>query len=130
LRLVELVAFVDVDVARVLALAGAGRNGLQRRAVEEGYLDVAREGVEPEEPTLALNAVQRRVPLHGLAHVGHVAHDERVDALPELALPSRHRGDVRLHRGVAVSLRDAWVATREDGLLAFAPLDRLGVTPI
>jgi antitoxin (DNA-binding transcriptional repressor) of toxin-antitoxin stability system len=51
---------------------------------------------------LALDAVQRRVPLQGLAHVGHVPHDERVEALPEVALPARHPGDVRLHRGVAV----------------------------
>src|SRR5258707_7923800 len=44
LRLVELVGLVDVDVARVLALAGAGRHRPQRRAAEEGHLDVAREG--------------------------------------------------------------------------------------
>jgi hypothetical protein len=34
----------------------------------------------------------------------HVPHDERVEALPEVALPARHPGDVRLHRGVAVRL--------------------------
>src|ERR1700724_597107 len=33
--------------------------------------------MEPQEPTLAVDAVQRRVPLHGFAHVGHVLHDER-----------------------------------------------------
>ena len=100
---------MDVDVARVLALAGAGRDRSQRRAAEEGHLDVVREGVDPQEPALAFDAVQRRVPLHGLAHVGHVPHDERVEALPEVALPARHPGDVRLHRGVAVRLRDARV---------------------
>src|SRR5438128_10762004 len=46
LRLVELVALVDVDVARVLALAGTGRDRSQRRAAEEGHLDVARKGVD------------------------------------------------------------------------------------
>src|SRR5712672_110356 len=123
LRLVELVAFVDVDITRVLALAGAGRDRPQRRAAEEGHLDVVREGVEPQESTLALDAVQRRVPLHGLAHVGHVPHDERVEAPPEDALPARHPGDVRLHRGLAVRFRDARVAVREDGdLLAFSYL--------
>src|SRR5229473_760325 len=129
LRLVEFVAFVDVDVARVLALAGAGRDRSQRLAAEEGHLDVVREGVEPQEPTLALDAVQRRVPLHGLAHIGHVPHDERVEAFPEVALPTRHRGDVRLHRGVAIRLRDLRVAAREeDGdLLAFSHLDRVGL---
>jgi hypothetical protein len=45
LRLVELVAFVDVDVARVLAPARTGRDRSQRRAAEEGHLDVVREGV-------------------------------------------------------------------------------------
>src|SRR5882757_2152157 len=100
LRLVKLVAFADVDVARVLALAGAWRNRSQRRAAEESHLDVAGEGVEPQEPTLALDAVQRRIPLHGLAHPGDGAHDDRVKALAEVALPARHPGDVGLHRGV------------------------------
>src|SRR5882672_990782 len=72
LRVVELVAFADVDVARVLALARTGRERSQRRAAEEGYLDVPGEGMDPEEPALALGAVERRVPLHGLSHVGHV----------------------------------------------------------
>src|SRR5262249_14553700 len=121
-------AFMDVDVARVIALAGAGRDRSQRRAAEEGHLDVAREGVEPEEPTLALDAVERRVPLHGLAHIGHAPPDERVEALAEVALPARHRGDVRQHRGVAITLGDTRVAAREDDLLAFSCLDRLGAT--
>src|SRR5262252_9735582 len=43
LRLVELVALADVDVARVLALAGARRERSQRRAAEERHLDVVRE---------------------------------------------------------------------------------------
>src|SRR6202140_2664554 len=121
---------MDVDVAGVLAPARTGWDRSQRRAAEEGHLDVAREGVEPQEPTLALDAVERRVPLHGLAHVGHIPHDERVEALPEVALPTRHPGYVRLHRGVAVRLRDARVAAREDDgdLLAFSHLDRLGFT--
>src|SRR5215813_2825912 len=63
--LVDLVAFADVKVARVLALAGAGRDRPQRGAAEEGHLDVVREDVERQEPTLALDAIERRVPLHG-----------------------------------------------------------------
>ena len=109
---------MDVDLARVLARA-AGRDRSQRRAAEEGHLDVVGEEVERQEPALALDAVEWRVPLHGLAHVGHVPHDERVEALPEVALPARHRGDVRLHRGVAVGLRDLRVAAREED--AFSP---------
>src|ERR1700674_4722 len=76
LRLVE-IALVDVDPARVLARA-SGWNGSQRRTSEEGHLDVVGEDVERQEPALALDAVKWRVPFHGLAHVGHVAHDERV----------------------------------------------------
>jgi hypothetical protein len=114
LRLVELVAFADVEVARVLALAGAGRDGPQRRPAEEGDLHVAREGVDAQEPPPAFDAVERRVPLHGLAHVGHVPDDERVEPAPDIALPARHRGDVRLHRGVAVGLRDLRIAAGQE----------------
>src|SRR5438309_11685774 len=51
LRLVELVVFMDVDPARVLARA-SGWNGSQRRASEEGHLDVVGEDVERQEPAL------------------------------------------------------------------------------
>jgi len=47
---------------------------------------------------------------HGLAHVGHVAHDERVEAAPNIAFPARHGRDVGLHWGVAVGLRNLRVA--------------------
>src|SRR2546423_2579192 len=63
LRLFEIV-LVDVDPARVLARA-SGWNRSQRRAAKERHLDVVGEDMEPEEPTLALDSVQRRVPLHG-----------------------------------------------------------------
>src|SRR5919106_5855337 len=87
LRLVEIV-LVDVDPARVLPRA-SGWNGSQRRASEEGHLDVVREGMEGDEPALALDAVEGRVPPHGLAHAGDVAHDERVEASPDVAFPAR-----------------------------------------
>src|SRR5262245_40457384 len=50
--------------------------------------------MEGEELALALDAVEGRVPLHGLAHVGHVPHDERVESTPDVALPARHGRDV------------------------------------
>src|SRR5512145_2246868 len=84
-----------------------------------------------QEPALAFDAVKWRVPLHGLAHVGDVAHDKRVEAFPQIALPAGHRCDVRLNRGVAVRLRDLRVAAREEndrGLLAFSRHDRLGLS--
>ena len=55
LRLVELVVLVDVEVAHVLVLGLAGRDGTQRRAAEERHLDVLREAMEAEEPALALD---------------------------------------------------------------------------
>src|ERR1700758_5128663 len=38
LRLVERIAFADVEIARVLASAGAGRDGMQQSAAEERHL--------------------------------------------------------------------------------------------
>src|SRR3954447_8780836 len=92
LRLIEIV-FVDVDPARILGVA-SGWNGLQRRALEEGHFDVAREGMEADEPALALDAIEGRVPLDRLAHTRDCAHDERVEAAPDVAFPIRHGRDV------------------------------------
>src|SRR5919107_2467219 len=78
--LVELVVIVYVEVARVLVLGFAGREWSQRRAAEESHFDVLREAMEAEEPALPLDAIEGRVPLDCLAHVGHGAHDERVEA--------------------------------------------------
>ena len=43
-------AFVDVAPARVLVLAGAGRDGTQQPALKEGHLHVAGKDVVTEEP--------------------------------------------------------------------------------
>ncbi len=110
LSFVELVVLVDVEVAHVLLLGRAGGDRTQRRAAEESHLDVLREAMEAEEPALALDAIEGRVPPYGLAHVGHGAHDERVEAASNVAFPARHGGDVGLHGGVAVGLRDLRVA--------------------
>ena len=53
----------------------------------------------PRNHSLALDFVQRRVPLDRLAHAGGRALDERVEAAPEVALPARHGRDVCLHGG-------------------------------
>ena len=66
--------------------------------------------MEAEEPALALDAIEGRVPFDGLVHVGDGAHDERVEAAPDVAFPARHGRDVGLHGGVAVGLRDLRVA--------------------
>src|SRR5262245_53960301 len=70
-------------------------------------------------PAAALDAGEGRVPLDGFAHVGGRAHDERIEAAPDVAFPARHRGDVRLHRGIAVGLRDLRVAAGEECRLPF-----------
>ena len=80
LRLVEIV-LVDVDPAGILAACRPGGTG-RSDALEEGHLHVAGEDVERQEPALALDAVERRVPLHGLVHGGHVARDDRVEPAP------------------------------------------------
>jgi len=117
--LVEVVALVDMEVAGALVLGLDGGEWAQRRAVEESHLDVLREAMEVEEPALALDTIEGRVPPHGLAHVGHGAHDECVEAAPDVAFPARHGCDVSLDRGVAVGLRDLRVtACEEDRLLS------------
>ena len=69
--------------------------------------------MEAEEPDLVLDAIEGRVPFDRLAHAGDGARDERVEAAPDVAFPARHGGDVGLHRGIAVALRDLRVAARE-----------------
>jgi len=66
--------------------------------------------MKAEEPALALDAIEGRVPFDGLAYAGDGAHDERVEAAPDVAFPAWHGRDVGLHRGVAVGLRDLRVA--------------------
>jgi len=73
--------------------------------------------MDAEEPALALQAIEGRVPLHGLAHTRDGTHDERVEAAPDVAFPARHGRDVGLHWGVAVGLRDLRVAACEEGRL-------------
>src|SRR3977135_2041050 len=101
---------MDVEVARVFALRRTGRDRTQRRAAEESHLDVLREAMDAEEPglplALALDSVERRIPFDRLAHAGDGAHDERVEAAPDVAFPARHGRDVGLHGGVAFGLRD------------------------
>src|SRR5262245_4614399 len=127
LCLVDLVVLVDVNPAHLLALRrGTSGDWSQRRAAEEGYLDVAGKDVKRQEPTPALDAVKWRVPFDGLTHAGDGAHDERIEVLPDVSLPARHRCDVRLHRSVAVRLCDLRVAARqEDNFLVFSHLSWL-----
>ena len=54
-----------------------------------------------QEPTLTLNAIPGRVPPHRRAHAWHSAHDELVDAAPDIVFLTWHGRDVGLHVGVA-----------------------------
>src|SRR5690606_12513210 len=82
--LVDLVILVDVEVARPLVLGLDRRKRLQRRASEEGYLDVLCDAMEAEEPAQALAAIEGRVPPHRLADAGHGSHDQRIEPLPHV----------------------------------------------
>jgi hypothetical protein len=72
---------------------------MQRRTAEESHFDVVREGMDAEEPALALDSVKRRLPYDCLAEAGDGAHDERVEAAPNVALAARHGRDVGPARG-------------------------------
>src|SRR5262245_14223545 len=93
LGFVERVVFADVEVADVVLLRLAGRQGAQGRAAEERDLHVLRVAVKAQHPAFALEAVEGRVPLHRLAHVGNRARDEFVEAAADVSFPVRHRID-------------------------------------
>jgi len=48
---------------------------------------------------------------NGLAHVGYILLDERVESPPDVALPAGHRRYVGLNRRIAVGLRDPRVTS-------------------
>src|SRR5688572_3436756 len=112
LRFVEL-AFTDIEVAHFLVLGFAGRHRTQRRAAEKSHLHVVREAVIGDEPTLALESVERRIPFDCFVHVRNGARDQHVEAARDIPLPARDGCDVGLHGSVAVALRDLRVVARE-----------------
>src|SRR3954468_14951300 len=73
-----------------------------------------------EEPALAVDPVERRVPPDCLAHVGDRADDKRVEAAADVAPPARHSRDVSLHGDAAVRLRVLGAAAWEEGWLRIA----------
>jgi hypothetical protein len=62
---------------------------------------------------LPCKAVEGRVPLDCLAHIGDGADDEGIEATSDVALPTWHGRDVSLHGSVALSLRNLGVAASE-----------------
>ena len=96
-----------------LILASAGRNSLQQSALEERHLHIAGEDVVTQEPTFALDAIERRIPPRTLVRFRQRTHDEVIESAPDIAFPARHGRDVGLHRDVAVGLRDLGIASRK-----------------
>src|SRR5688572_16917971 len=105
---------MNVEVAHFLLLGLPGRNRTQRGAAEESHFHVLREAMPAEEPALALDAIERRVPFDRLVHATDGALDECIEAAADVAFPTGHRGDVRLHGSVAVRLRNLRVAARKE----------------
>src|SRR3546814_15232890 len=87
--------FVDVEIARVFVLRIDGRERIERGALEERDLDIAREAMEAQEPALALDPVEGRVPSDRLQRIGTGARDQRVEAAPGLAFPETGRASAR-----------------------------------
>src|SRR5690606_1252614 len=91
LGFVEGVVFMDVEVARIAAFGFDGRNRVQLPTAEERDLDVLREAMERDEPAVALDAIERRIPFDRLVYAGDRARDERVEASAHVPLPPGHR---------------------------------------
>ena len=72
LSFVKLFVLMDVEVAHFLVLGLAGGKRTQRGAAEESHFDVLREAMKAEEPALALDAIEGRVPLTALLTPGAV----------------------------------------------------------
>jgi hypothetical protein len=83
LGFVEPAVLVDIEVAHFLLLGLAGRT--QRRVAGESHLDVLCDAMDAEEPVLAFDAIERRVPLDCLVNVGDGAPDERFEGQPHLS---------------------------------------------
>jgi hypothetical protein len=82
--------------------------------LEECNLQVLREAVNAEKPSLPFNAIERRVPFDGLARAGDGLHDECVKLTPEISLPPWHRSDVCLHGRIAIGLGNLRIAAGEE----------------
>src|SRR3981081_887341 len=70
LSFVDRGVLVEVEVAHLLLLGLTGGDRTQRRAAEKSHFDVLREAMEAEEPALALDAIEGRVPFSRLAPPG------------------------------------------------------------
>src|SRR3546814_17899671 len=94
----------DLEIARVFVLRIDGRERIERGALEERDLDIAREAMEAQEPALALDPVEGRVPSDRLQRIGNGPRAQRVEAAPGIAFPARPRGGNVLPGGVPAAL--------------------------
>src|SRR6476646_3960914 len=70
--------------------------------------------MKANEPALTFDAVEGRVPLHGLAHIRHRPADKRVEAASDRAFPARHSRDVGLHWSIAIGFCDLRISARKE----------------
>ena len=114
LRLIER-AFVNVEIAYVLLFRGAGRNRIERRALEERHFDVFREAMKSEKPSSVFmrRAIERRVPFHRFAYLWKGCDDQCIEALSDILFPAGYRRDVSLHGLIAVAFGDLRIAAGE-----------------
>src|SRR5690606_15377096 len=92
-------------------------------ATEKSDFDVFRKAMKAEKPALALDAIEGRVPFDCLVYTGNGARDHCIEPAADIALPARHRGDVRPYRRIAIGFCDLRIAAREQHrLVLFARL--------
>jgi len=115
LRFIDGLILVDIEPTAFAAFGGpAGRDRVERCPLEERNLDVACEDMEADEPTLAFDGVERRVPSDRFAHLRDRLHDERIELFAQRPFPARHGRDVSLDRRVPVGLGNLRIATGEE----------------
>src|SRR5690606_26374189 len=87
-------------------------------ATEKSDFDVFRKAMKAEKPALALDAIEGRVPFDCLVYTGNGARDHCIEPAPDLALPARHRSDVRPYRRIAIGFCNLRIAAREQHRLS------------
>src|SRR3546814_11538928 len=74
---VDILVLVDVEITRVGVLRSDRGQRVERRALEEGDLDIAGEAMEADEPALPPDAVEGRVQAPGLLPPRHAPFVQR-----------------------------------------------------
>ena len=105
-----------------LSLPAPGGIRCSKAPWKNAHLHIAGEDMITQEPTFALDAIERRIPPRTLVRFRQRTHDEVIESAPDIAFPARHGRDVGLHRGVAIGLRDLGIASRKKNRVRAGPL--------